>query len=222
MAKQKRRDDDDDIIADVKGKPVMIQWFGYQPSVLFGSARLELTPTRILETSKFLFNSRETAFFLDDVQGAEIVSIPHPLYIIVGVFTMPLFGLGLLFFLLALIMRYKYLVIHYAVKVQVIGMTGKPEQYLDFRDAVLEEAERVRGAKSKSSAPAKSSRDYDDDDVAAPAPRIEAPVKNKVAAPAGDGKTTVKCPECSAEYKLPAGSTGKKFRCQKCQAVIET
>jgi predicted Zn finger-like uncharacterized protein len=32
---------------------------------------------------------------------------------------------------------------------------------------------------------------------------------------------SVRCPECDKEYRIPAGSAGKKFRCQACQAVID-
>jgi hypothetical protein len=37
----------------------------------------------------------------------------------------------------------------------------------------------------------------------------------------GPGKLTVNCGGCGAEYSMPAGSAGKKFRCQQCRTVVE-
>jgi len=43
------------------------------------------------------------------------------------------------------------------------------------------------------------------------------------AAPAAQpGPTlTVICPDCQTRYKVPVSSVAKRFRCKKCQAILE-
>lgn len=205
-----RNDDHDEILAEVKGKgAVVTPWHGYQES-MFGSGRLILTPTRVIERTKLIVTERNTTIPLDQVHGVSIVTMGNPLLMVLGIATLVI-GVGLLFLILYFFMKKRYLVIASANMVEVVAIKGKLNDYEDFARDVLDEIDRLRKSNQPKAgaAPAASER--------------PAETSDRLAAPHADAKKTitVTCPECDAEYRVPANSAGKKFRCQKCQATIE-
>ncbi|MFO0930627.1 MAG: MJ0042-type zinc finger domain-containing protein [Gemmataceae bacterium] len=201
------RDDHDEILNEVKGKGAMVTpWHGFQEG-MFGTGRLILTSTRVIDRTKFIVTERNTTIPLHQVQGVSIIATGNPLLLLLGI---PTLGIG---FILYFFMKKRYLVVTSASTTQVISIKGDMTKYEDFVQDVLDEIDRQRKSgpsKGGSTAPAAAER-----------PAVE--TSERVAAPAAEAKKTiaVRCPECDAEYRVPANSAGKKFRCQKCQATIE-
>jgi hypothetical protein len=216
MAKSSKDDDRDDVLAEVSGASVTILWHGYQWSY-WGSARMMMTATRVIERTKFFVSERQTAVPLSQVTGVTMLKTPNPILLVLGFITLPLLGLGLIFLILALFQKHTYLVVTAPNCVLVIGCKGKIQNYEDFMLDILDEVDRVR----------KSSGGGSGGSMIAPpsAPRgmgsaSAGPGQERVTSSPKGGQPMVTCGECGAEYRIPAGSAGKKFKCQKCQAII--
>ncbi|NBO91261.1 MAG: hypothetical protein EBV06_02930 [Planctomycetia bacterium] len=206
-----RSRDEDDVVTEIKGRSVTVFWGGsaFQPSQ-WGSARLTVTPTHLIESTKFFITSRETTIPLEQISGVTLLSTGNPFMLILT----PLCGLGLLLFLL---FRIRYVVVYAPNTVAVIAVTGKEDAARDFIDELLAEIGRAKKKSSGgSSAPAAPTLSTPSRPPSDPAPErvTSAPAKTPTPKP-------VRCPECDKEYRIPAGSGGKKFRCQSCQAVID-
>ena len=207
------RDDEDDVVAEISGRSVTIMWGGsaFQPSQ-WGSARLTVTPTHLMEKTKFFITTRDTTIPLEQISAVTMLTTGNPLMLILT----PLCGLGLLLFML---FKIRYVVVHAPNAVAVIGVTGKESDARDFVDDLMAEVARARK---------KSSGGGGGGSAAPPPPAaarggVDAPPERVTSAPAkaAAGPMSVRCPECDKEYRIPAGSAGKKFRCQACQAVID-
>src|SRR5262249_46491336 len=145
----------------------------------------------------FVVTEEESYLLLSQLQGAAYVKRPHPVFIAVGFATLFLFGLGVIFLLLALFLKYRFLILHGTAVNYAVGIKGAADDYLDFMDAVLDQAAKTKGAVVAAS-------------TAAPPAHAAAPSRSS------DG-TVMNCPNCGMEYRLPAGSAGKKFRCSSCK-----
>ncbi len=219
MAKSKRDDDREEVLAEVSGASVGITpWQGYQWSY-WGSSRMMMTATRVVERTKFFISERFTTVPLNEITGVTLLTTPNPVLLALGFATLIFCGLGLIFLLMCLFMKHTYLIVTTANNVLVIGCKGNITNYEDFKHDILDEIDRLRkstgggsgGGGAAHAPPPASSRS-----VPAPA---SAPVERVTAAPKG-GTPMVSCNECGSEYRIPAGSAGKRFKCQKCQAII--
>jgi hypothetical protein len=218
MAKQ-----DPEVLAEIDGSAASVLWggrvlvpFGWG---LFGSTRLELLPTRVVEDTKYFVSSKQNEIPLTEIDSVEFTTRGNQLMLWIGIPLIGACGIGLLVCLLYFVFRCRFLIIRSRATTQVIGVKGHPDPYLDFMQDVLAEAERIKGSRADPAATAPS----------APAPShhhapssprssaVEPSRSEKKAAASG----IIACPNCGAEYRLPPGSGGKKFRCQNCKGVIE-
>jgi hypothetical protein len=215
MARSTQGDERAEILAEISGASVQVNpWGGFIWSN-WGSARLLLTPTRIVERTKFFISERFTTAMLHQVTSVSIVTQPNPVLLAIGI-PLSVILIGLVFLLLALFWRHQYLVIRTAGDVLVIGCKGNIAPYEDFMHDVLDEVERARVAGALASTSAQ-----------APLTPGQAPLVPEVAGPAprvtsgpSQAQKPVRCGECGAEYRIPSGSAGKRFKCQGCQAII--
>ena len=81
-------------------------WGGaaFQPSQ-WGSARLTVTPTQLVEKTKFFITSRDTMIPLEQIPAVTLLTTGNPLMLILT----PLCGLGLLLFML---FKIRYVVVY--------------------------------------------------------------------------------------------------------------
>jgi hypothetical protein len=194
------------ILEEVAGKAVQIHWGSYTQA-FFGSGRLQLMPNRVVETTYFIISERHREILLTDIQAVDYLVTGNPWFLFFGILLLPCL-VGIVFLVLYFIVKYRYLVVHCASCSQAIGIQGNMDPYLDFRDAVLHEVGRAKrrenkGAKEASVGPSAGS------------------LPGTRAIKEGGQTLTVACPSCGTEYRLPADSTGKKFRCQNCQGIIQ-
>lgn len=212
MARSKKSDEDrDEVLAEISGASVQINpWGGYVWNT-WGSGRMMLTPTRVIERTKFLITERRITVLLNQVNSVSIITQPNPVLLALG-FILLIVLIGLIFLLLALFFRHNYLVIKTASDVLVIGCKGNMSAYEDFVQDILDEIDRARAASQSAPAPS-----YAPAPSHAPAASEPAPARVSTGPAA---QKAVRCGECGAEYRIPAGSGGKRFKCQKCQAVI--
>jgi len=209
MAKSKS----DGVLSEVSGASVGITAYGYQWSY-WGSSRLMLTGTRVVERTKFFISERYNTIPLREVTGVALVTTPNPVLIILGLLTL-VFLVGIVFLILALFQRHTYLVITSGNNVLVLGCKGDPNLYEDFKLDVLDEIDRLQRTPAGVDPPAAAAAP-----PSKPAPLVPDLVQGRAAPAAKGAHPLVSCDECGSEYRIPAGSAGKRFKCQKCQAII--
>jgi hypothetical protein len=212
------REDDDRVLSDITGMAVTVMFNGQMLAPfamgLFGSTRIELLPTRVVEDTKYIVSAKQNEILLSEIDNVEYAVRGNQLLLVLGFAMLPLCGVGLIFLLLyCFLFKYRFLIIRSRTAMQVIGVKGDPDRYLDFMQDVLAEAERVKGLRGGSSAPSAA--------PAPPRPSPRAPAVTTAPESRAPMPTVIACPNCRSEYRLPPGSGGKKFRCQNCKGVIE-
>lgn len=202
-----RHRDDENILAEISGKPVNAFGNALAPSG-WGKTRLQLTPTRLVERTKHIVSETYSELLLQEVQGAALAVRGNPALLALGFATLAIFGLGLIFLLLYLfIMKNRFLIIHGGTFTQHVTVKGDPGPYLEFMEEVLAQAEKIKTERKLLGAGSS----------AATAGAGQAPAfSNQSSEP-----LVMNCPSCGAEYRLPPGSAGKKFRCSSCKAVMQ-
>ena len=219
-----REDDNDEILNNIDGKAAIANPFhGFQPA-MFGSTNLALTREHVIERTHYMIAARTVTLRLDKVESVAIITSGNPLMLVLGLPLLFVCGIGIIFLVLYLVFKYRFLVVHGAATVLVIGVKGDVRRYEDFSQDILDEISR-RG-RGQSGGGGGSSGGGESSSTSNPAPTRSQPqpgTRSERVAPATEGKKTISvtCPECDAEYQVAATSAGKKFRCQKCQAVME-
>lgn len=208
MARSRDDDDRDDVVAEISGRSVSVLWGGANFQISqWGSARLIVTPTRLVEKTKFFITSREVTIPLEQITSVQLLTTGNPIMLLLA----PLCGLGLLLFML---FKIRLLIVQCPGGIAVIGVKGTQQDAQHFIEDLLDEVDRRKAKSVAASAPAAPSRG------APSAPEMGG--ERVTSSPKGaGGPKPIRCPECDKEYRIPAGSGGKKFRCQACQAVIE-
>src|SRR4051794_29228681 len=147
-----RDDDQDDVVAEISGRSVTVMWGGaaFQPSQ-WGSARLTVTPTHLMEKTKFFITTRDTTIPLEQISAVTMLTTGNPLMLILT----PLCGLGLLLFML---FKIRYVIVHAPNVVAGSGVARSESAARDFVDALMSEVafsrKKHRGSSGGSSAPA--------------------------------------------------------------------
>lgn len=198
------------VLMEVSGKPVHI-WVGNLSSSRWGYTRLELLPTRVIESTKFIVRERNCELLLSSVQGAEMITSGNATFLALTFALLPLFGLGLLFLIPYFLFKHKFLVIHGMFVTVHVAVKGDPEPFLDFMDAVILEAEKAKaafrgGSDSKASSDEGSQRDD---------------FLDKAPPPTNPGFVRAVCPTCNMEYQVPVSGAGKRYSCQNCKGLFQ-
>jgi len=126
-------------LVSVEGKPVSCNFGGFVPS-MFGWTVLSLFRDQVVEQTKRIVGGRDSELLLSEVDSAEIVFKGNPLWIGLGFLTIALYGLGILFFILYVCLKHKFLIIHSKSNLHVVSIKGDDDQYRNFLAAVLQAA----------------------------------------------------------------------------------
>lgn len=187
--------------AAVTGKRVMVTFGGVLTPQLFGSTTFTLEHDRLVETSSGMVARQKCQIPLTMISAMAVTTQGNPLFLLFGFLTLPLFGLGLVFIILYFALPRHFLVAHSNNYITALNCRGPLDRYHEFADMVTQAAiakqERAREGGSAAAAHA----------VVA-APQLPPPA------------TTVRCPGCGTEYKLPPGAAGRRLRCQRCQSLV--
>ncbi len=198
------------VIGEVSGKRVHVMYGGGLVSQLFGSTTFTLYEDRLVEDSKGVVLKDHTQVPIDAITGVNICTHGNPLLLVIGFATLPVFGLGILFLILYFFMCKNFLVVSSEGHIYALQRKGDDAKYNDFAEALMGMAIKARASGGGGGG--------------IPAARKSSSSMSALAAPqsaVGPGKLTVNCGGCGAEYSMPAGSAGKKFRCQQCRTVVE-
>ena len=125
----------------------------------------------------------------------------NPVFLIFGIVTLPLFGLGLVFILLYFLLPRNFLVAHSNNYITALNCRGPLDKYHEFADMVTQAAIGKQEGAQESGHGARTHA------VVAP-PQLAPPL------------ASVRCPGCGTEYKLPPNAAGRRLRCHKCQSLV--
>lgn len=118
-------------LASIDGKRV-ISKFGTLTPAFFGTTIVELHKDRLIEYTSGPIASRECHFLASDIDSVEIVTTGNPLWLVLGIATIAIFGLGLLFILLYFVFKHRFFVICSGNNVMATGLKGNAEDYRTF------------------------------------------------------------------------------------------
>lgn len=199
---------DRDAIEQVSGKRVQVMYGGGLVPQMFGKTTFTLYPDRLVEDTTGVVLKDHTQVPLNAINGVNICTHGNPILLILGFATLWVFGLGLIFLILYYFIRKNFLVVISEGHIYALQRKGADGKYTDFAETLMDLVIAARtstgGEEQGGASPSKR---------AAPA---------ALAAPAAPAKgATVSCNGCGAEYRMPAGSSGKKFRCTQCRTVVE-
>jgi len=123
-------------MASVRGKRAYAKLGGLTPA-MFGSTVFELHKDRLVELTKGPILSRDCHVSIAEIDSAEVVRCGNQLYLILGIATLAIYGLGLLFIVLYFMRKHKFLLIHSSANVLALNMRGDEEPFHEFKNNVI-------------------------------------------------------------------------------------
>ena len=102
---------DQQATAMITGRPATLTVGGWLVPSWSGRTTLQIKGARVVEDTRRFLTQRHRELIIGEVDSAEIAYQGSPTLLILGVFTFPLLGFGLLFILLHFFIRERYLII---------------------------------------------------------------------------------------------------------------
>jgi hypothetical protein len=141
------RVDGPEVLAAVAGKPA--KWWGYRCWI--GKTTITLTNSRLIERTREFVDERDCVVLLSAVDSVEIAARGNPAYLVLAVMSGGLIGvnpafviLPLVFVVLYFILKLRFLIISSGSNLMILGIWSGEQLVRDFKQRVLDEAERVR------------------------------------------------------------------------------
>ncbi len=104
---------------------------------MFGNTTLTLRGDRLIDDTKKIVASHHSEILLSRIDSAEIAVSGNNALLGIGLVTLPMFGVGVLFFLLYLFIKNRFLVIRSGSNAAVLVIKGAEDEFQEFLDAVL-------------------------------------------------------------------------------------
>jgi hypothetical protein len=128
-----------ELLTEVSGKPVS----GAYPS-MFGNTRLRIFERRIVETTKRIIFRRRAEILPADVDSVEMTTLGNPVWLVLGILTLALFGLGIVFIVLYFFTKNRFLIVRSRSNVMAVTIEGDEKPYRVFMETVLAVAEAAK------------------------------------------------------------------------------
>ena len=134
------------IMQEITGKAANNNYGILSPASLGGTTTLQLYENRLVENTKKLIATRHCEVILTEIDSVEIAEEGISWILVLGIMTLFLYGLGIIFIILYFIMKYKYLIVRSGSNAQVlcIANNANMEKARSFMYAVLAQAEREK------------------------------------------------------------------------------
>ncbi len=131
------------LIAEVSGKPANIKLNTFSPGI-FGSTTIQLFPQRVVEATKRIISSRNAEILVDEVDSVEIVKQGNPTGLWLGILTISIFGLGIIFLSLYVVVKRRFLIVRSKSNIQLLALKDDETLYQQFMESVLATAEGTK------------------------------------------------------------------------------
>ena len=180
---------------------------------------------------KTTFGSDENTYIPRQQIASTVCVAMKPLEMLVlGLATLPLFGLGIIFIVMYFIGRRRVIVgvVSCGGTVESLKLKATDDQLEDIREgmAILDDLIRERGGSSaeRSERPERPAKAAEEKGPSKPwdEPRKPKPVPAPAPAPApaADATRIISCPACGTRMSVPASAAGRKVRCTSCREVF--
>ncbi len=120
-----------EFLAEVEG-PRAIAKFGTLAPAFLGSTIIQLHEDRVIEYTTGPIAARECHLLATEIDSVEILTTGNPLWLLLGVLMLPVYGLGLIFLVLFFFIKHRFLAIRSAGNVVAVGLRGDEEPYRKF------------------------------------------------------------------------------------------
>jgi hypothetical protein len=133
------------VLLEISGKAAN-SYYTFLAPALLGKTTLQLCETRIIERTRKMIATRYCEVILSEVDSVEIVEDGISWLLVLGFFTLFLYGLGIIFFILYFFFKYKYLIIRSGSNAQVLCISGASnmERAKTFMEEVLYRSEQAK------------------------------------------------------------------------------
>jgi hypothetical protein len=132
-------------IMEISGKPA-VSTSGFVTPSFFGRTKLSLTENRVIEDTTRIIATRRCESILSEIDSVEIAEGGNPIWLFFGFMTLPLYGLGFLFFVLFFFLKCQYIIVRSGSNVQVMAISGgiNMDKANVFMDTVLSAANSAK------------------------------------------------------------------------------
>ncbi|GEM_PF-1416023 len=134
----------------VSGKPAG-RFIGLIVPGTFGSTTLSLEDSRVIEETRTPLTRRHIELRLARVESVAISTSRDPRLFVLGLATLPVYGIGIVVLLVWVIRRFRCLAIRSGSTSLVVRILGPDDPYEDFMDALLAASDAAESGRSAES-----------------------------------------------------------------------
>ncbi len=134
----------------VSGKPAS-RLLGLIIPGTFGNTTLSLEDSRVIEETRKPLIRRHTELRLSRVDSVTISTSPDSRLFVLGLATLPAYGIGIVVLLVWVIRRFRWVAIRSDATSLVVRIQGPDDRYEDFMDAVLDASDAADSGRSAQS-----------------------------------------------------------------------
>ncbi|OUC15233.1 MAG: hypothetical protein B0A82_07725 [Alkalinema sp. CACIAM 70d] len=133
------------ILLEISGQAAN-NYYNFLSPAFMGKTTLQLSETRLIERTRKMVASRYCEVLLSEVDSAEITEDGISWLLVLGIVTLWVFGIGLIFIVLYFIFKYKYLIIRSGSNIQVVCIANATamERAKTFMAEVLSKSEKAK------------------------------------------------------------------------------
>jgi hypothetical protein len=110
-------------VIEFTGRPANAHYGIISPAI-YGKTTLSVTSNTVVERTKRLVATRYCEAPIGKIDSVEIVEDGNPMFLALGVTTLFMMGLGIVFFVLYFVIKYKYLVVRSGNNVQIVMISS--------------------------------------------------------------------------------------------------
>ncbi|MCG9885863.1 MAG: hypothetical protein MH825_09875 [Cyanobacteria bacterium] len=132
-------------VLEITGKAAN-SYYSFLSPALIGTTTLQVRKGRVVERTRKIIATRNCEILLSEIDSVEIIEDGISWLLVLGIFTVFLYGLGIIFWILYFFLKYQYLIIHSGGNAQVLCISGAGgmERAKTFMEEVLRRSEQTR------------------------------------------------------------------------------
>ena len=128
---------DEAMLATVSGKIARVSW-GHVVPTSAGRTDFRLTPTQVMQYTLHWGLEGETRIPLAEVDSVDIGDVRNPIWLILGIFTLALYGLGIIFIIVYFLTKRRVMSIRSRANALAMVVSGDADLHRDFLARVLQ------------------------------------------------------------------------------------
>jgi hypothetical protein len=137
------------VLGEVSGGAVYFS-LGVATRSFVGKTTIQMTPTRLIEKTRKMIARRHCEIPISEVDSIEILEAGNSIWILLGIFTLFIYGLGIIFFIIYFFQREKFFIIRSRSNAHILTIEGADgmDKCREFMERVLSTAEELKKSSS--------------------------------------------------------------------------